>query len=172
MKPTSISFAIFQQLVPEITAETTSWNATIETCPSVPTDIQTSTTINNQNDTSNFSILKIEILLSVLNSYVGYEPPTLSSKIDAFSDSPKNALSNLQKRERGYSNTDLLQQNITCLENKLKSKDKIIQSLLETQNALTSSLSNLKAKQPKPIVNLSQQEQQHHQKYHRSSTIT
>ena len=85
--------------------------------------------------------------------------------------SPKNALSNLQKTEFGYSNTDLLQQNITCLENKLKSNDKIIQSLLETQNALTSSLSNLKAKQPKPIVNLSQQEQQH-QKYHRSSTIT
>ena len=85
--------------------------------------------------------------------------------------SPKNALSNLQKTELGYSNTDLLQQNITCLENKLKSNDKIIQSLLKTQNALTSSLSNLKAKQPKPIVNLSQQEQQH-QKYHRSSTIT
>lgn len=86
MKRTSISFAFFQQLVPEITAETTSLNTTTETYPSVPTDIQTSTTINNQNDTSNFSILKIEILLSVLNSYVGYEPPTLSSKIDAFTE--------------------------------------------------------------------------------------
>ena len=37
--------------------------------------------------------------------------------------------------------------------------NKIIQSLLEAQNALTSSFSNLKAKQSKPIVNLNQKQQ-------------
>ena len=37
--------------------------------------------------------------------------------------------------------------------------NKIIQSLLEAQNALTSSFSNLTAKQSKPIVNLNQKQQ-------------
>ena len=44
--------------------------------------------------------------------------------------------------------------------------NKIIQSLLEAQNALTSSFSNLKAKQSKPIVNLNQKQQRQHQQYH------
>ena len=79
----------------------------------------------------------------------------LTSKIDAFSDSLKHALANLQKRE---SNTDLLQQSIVFLENVLKSKHAIIQLLLETQNSLTNSLSTLKAKQPQPMINLSQQQ--------------
>ena len=104
-------------------------------------------------------MLKIEAQLSVLKCYVDCELSTLTSKIDVFSDSLKNALANLQKRESNYTNTDLLQQNITSLENELKSKDRITESLLKTQNALTNSLSNLKAKQPKPMVNLSQQQQ-------------
>ena len=62
--------------------------------------------------------------------------------------------------------TDLLQQSIASLENELKSKDRIIQSLLETQNTLTNSLSTLKAKQPEPIINLSKLQQRQHQKYH------
>ena len=111
-------------------------------------------------------MLKIKAHLSVLKSYVDCELSTLTSKIESFSDSLKNTLGNLQKRESNYANTDLIQQNITSLENKLKSKDRIIQSLLETQNALTNSLSNLKAKQPESIVNLSQQQQRQHQKYY------
>ena len=55
---------------------------------------------------------------------------------------------------------------IASLENELKSKDRIIESLLGSQNALTNSLSTLKAKQPEPIINLSQQQQRQHQKYH------
>ena len=47
----------------------------------------------------------------------------------------------------------------------LKSKDRIIQSLLQTQNMLTNSLSILKAKQPEPIINLSEQQQRQHEKY-------
>ena len=102
-------------------------------------------------------MLKIEAQLSALKSYVDCELSTLTSKIDAFSDSLKHALANLQKRESICANTDLLQQSIASLENELKSKDRIIQSLLETQNTLTNSLSTLKAKQPEPIINLSQQ---------------
>ena len=82
------------------------------------------------------------------------------------SDSSKNAITNLQKRESNYTNTDLLHQNITSLKNELKSKDKIIQSLPQTQNAFSSLLSNLKTKQPEPIVNLNQLQQRQHQKYH------
>ena len=111
-------------------------------------------------------MLKTEPQLSALKIYIDCELSTLTSKIDAFSDSLKHALANLQKRESICANTDLLQQSIASLENELKSKDRIIQSLLETQNTLTNSLSTLKAKQPEPIINLSQQQQRQHQKYH------
>ena len=111
-------------------------------------------------------MLKIEAQLSALKSYVDFERSTLTSKIDEFSDSLKHVLANLQKRESNCTNTDLLQQSIASLEHKLRSKDKIIQLLLETQNALTNSLSTLKVKQPEPIIDLSQQQQRQYQKYH------
>ena len=158
-----------QQLAPEITTDTTSLNTITEISSTVPTDIQTPITANNLNDTSNFtqkSMLKIEAQLSALKSYGDCELSTLASKIDAFSDSLKQALANLQKRESNYATTNLLQQSIASLENELKSKDRIIQSLLETQNTLTNSLSTLNAKQPEPTINLTQQQQRRHQKYH------
>ena len=111
-------------------------------------------------------MLKIEAQLSALKSYVDCELSMLTSKINAFSDSLKHAIANLQKRQSNFANTDLLQQSIASLENELKSKDRIIQSLLENQNMLTDSLSTLKAKQPEPIIYLSQQQQRQHQKYH------
>ena len=157
-----------QQLAPENSTDTTSLNTITETFLSVPTDIQTPITARNLNDTSKFtqkSMLKIEAQLSALKSYVDCELSMLTSKINAFSDSLKHALANLQNRERNRANTDLLQPCITSLENELRSKDKIIQSLLETQNTLTNSLSTLKAKQPEPIIDLSQQQQWQHQKY-------
>ena len=156
-----------QQLAPEITTDTSSSNTITEISLTAPTDFQTPITAKNLND--NFtqkSMLKIEAQLSALKSYVDCELSTLTSKIDAFSDSLKHALANLQKRESNYANTDILQQSITSLENELKSKDRIIQSLLETQNTLADSLSTLKAKQPEPIINLSQQQQRQHRKYH------
>ena len=68
----------------------------------VPTDIQTPITANDLNDTSNFtqkSMLKTEAQLSALKSYLDCEHSTLFSKIDAFLDSLKHALANLQKRK-------------------------------------------------------------------------
>ena len=111
-------------------------------------------------------MLKTEPQLSALTIYIDCELSTLTSKIDAFSDSLKHALANLQKRESICANTDLLQQSIASVENELKSNDRIIQSLLETENALTNSLSTLKAKQPVPIIDLNQQQQRQNQKYH------
>ena len=84
-------------------------------------------------------MVKIEVQLSILKSYVDWQLSRLTSKI---SDSLKKALANLQKRENNYANTYLLQQNITFLENELKSKNRIIQSLLEAQNVLPNSLSS------------------------------
>ena len=109
-----------KQIPPENTTDTALLNTTTETSPTVPTDIQTPITTSNLDDTSNLTkktILKIEAQLSVLKSYVDCELSTLTSKIDAFSDSLKNTLENLQKRNSSYSNTNLLQQNITFLEN-------------------------------------------------------
>ena len=109
---------------------------------------------NNLNVTSNFtqmSTQKMQAQLSV------HEFSMFTSKIEAFFNSLINTLSNLWKRASNYANTDLLQHNITSLENKLKSKDGIIQLLLETQ-VLTNS-SNLKAKQPKQLEKLSQLKQ-------------
>ena len=77
----------------------------------MPTDIQIPITANNLNDTTKFtkkSMLKIEAQLSALKSYVDCEVSTLTSKIDAFSDSIKHALADLQKRESKHANTDLL----------------------------------------------------------------
>ena len=87
-------------------------NTITEISLSVPTDIQTPITASNLNDTSKFtqkSMLKIEAQLSALKSYVDCELSTLTSKIDAFSDSLKHALANLQNRESNRANTDLLQ---------------------------------------------------------------
>ena len=146
-----------QQLAPEISTDTTSLNTITEISSSVPTDIQTPITANDLNDTSKFtqnSMLNIEAQLSAQKSYVECEISTLTLKINAFSDSLKHALANLQKRESNYANTDLLQQSIASLENELRSKDKVIQSLLEIQNTLTNLLSTLKAKPPEPIIDL------------------
>ena len=84
------TICFFQQLAPETTAETASLNTTTGTSPTVPTDIQTHIATNNQNDASNFSILKIELQLSLLKSYA-----TLTSKIDAFPGSLKSAIANI-----------------------------------------------------------------------------
>ena len=75
-------------------------------------------------------MVKIEVQLSVLKCDVDLQ----LSRLTKISHSLKKALANLQKRENNYANTDPLQQNITFLENELKSKNIIIQSLLEAQN--------------------------------------
>ena len=164
-----------QQLAPKTITDTSSLNTITEISLTVPTDIQTPITANNLNDTSNFtqkSMLKIEAQLSALKSYVDCELSMLTSKIDALSDSLKHALTSLQKRESNHANTDILQQSIASLENELKSKDRIIQSLLETRNTLTNSLSTPKAKQPEPIINLSQQQQRQHQQHQQQQSQT
>ena len=63
---------------------------------------------------------KIEAQLPALKSYVDRVLSKLTSKIDAFLDSLKHALANLQKRENNYANTDLLQHCIPGKRTKIK----------------------------------------------------
>ena len=86
-----------QQLAPEITTDTSSSNTITEISLTAPTDFQTPITAKNLND--NFtqkSMLKIEAQLSALKSYIDCELSTFTSKTDAFSDSLKHTLANLQ----------------------------------------------------------------------------
>ena len=69
------------------------------------------------------TILKTEAQLSVLQSYVDCELSALTSKIDMFSDSIKNVLSDLQNKEHEKSQIEVLKKNITFLQNEIKSKD-------------------------------------------------
>ena len=60
----------------------------------------------------------------------------MTSKIDIFSNSIKNALSDLQYKELENSQIEGLKKNIALLQNEINSKDTIIESLLETQKTL------------------------------------
>ena len=72
----------------------------------------------------------------VLTSYIECELSALTSKIEVFSDSIKNVLSDLQNKK--HKNGQVLKKNITFLQNKIKPKDTTIESLLETQKPLQS----------------------------------
>ena len=82
----------------------------------------------------------------VLTSYIECELSALTSKIEVFSGSIKNVLSDLQNKK--HKNGQVLKKNITFLQNKIKPKDTTIESLLETQEAPTKSLSD---QIPKPF---------------------
>ena len=84
--------------------------------------------------------------LSVLKSNVDRELSALASKIDLVSDSIKNVLSDLQNKEHEKSQIEVLKKNVIFLQNKRKSKDTIIESLLETQKIFTKSLFDQKPK--------------------------
>ena len=103
-------------------------NTTTKISLTVQARIQIPIATNNLNDTFNFTqktILKIEAQLPLLKNYIDCKFSTFISKIDVFLDSFKSAQANLQKIECNYSNTELLQQNIIFLENKINSKDKL-----------------------------------------------
>ena len=136
---------------------------------SISSNIHTLLVASVTND--NFSltqknILKIEAQLWALKSYVDCELSALASKIDFFSDSVKNTLSDLQDKEQEDSQIEVLKKNITLLQNEIKSKDTIIESLLETQKTLTKHLSNQIPKSFPSIENHSQQQLRQHQDYY------
>ena len=82
----------------------------------------------------------------------------MTSKIDVFSDSIKNVLSDLQNKEHENSQLKVLKKNVKLLKNEIKSKDTIIESLLETQKTLTKYLPEKIPKLFQSIENYNQQQ--------------
>ena len=135
----------------------------------MPSNIHTPLVSSVTNDNSSLTqknTLKIEAQLSALKSCPDCELSALTSKIHAFSDSIKNILSDLQNKERENSQIGVLKKNITLLQNEIKSKDTIIESLLETQKTLMKHLSNQISKIFQSTENRSQQQLWQHQDHY------
>ena len=127
-----------QKSSPECTIDISPSNRINETF--LPSNIHTPVLASVPNDNSSLTpknILKMEAQLSVLKSYIDCKLAPLTSKIVVFSDSVKNVLSDLQNKEHENSQIEVLKKNVTLLQNEIKSKDTIIESLFETQKTLT-----------------------------------
>ena len=125
----------------------------------MPSHTHTPLVASITNDNSRLTqknILKIETQLPVLK-IVDCKLPALTSKIQVFSDSIKNVLSNLQNKKHENSQIEVLTKNITFLMN-------------ETQKTLTMYLFSHFAKLFQSIENHGQQQLRQHQdryQYHR-----
>ena len=158
---------ISQKSSPEFIIDISLSNGINET--SIPSNIYTPLVTSVTNDNSLLTqqnILKIEAQLLALKNYVDCELSALTFKIDGFSDSIKNVLSDLQNEEHENSQIEVLKKNITLLQNEKKSKDTIIESLLETQKTLTKYLSDQIPKTFQSTEIHSQQQQRQHQHHH------
>ena len=81
---------------------------------SIPSDTHTPLVANVSNENSRLTqknILKIEAQVSVLKSYVDCEISALTSKIDFFPDSIRNALLDLQNKEHENRQIEILRKN-------------------------------------------------------------
>ena len=157
---------ISQKSSPEFTIDVSRPNRINETSIlDIHTPLVASVTNENSTLTQKNS-LKIEAQLSVLRSYVNYKLSALTSKIDVFSDSIKKVLSDLQNKEHKNSQIEVPKKNITLLQNEIKSKDTINESLLETQKTLTKYLSDQIPKPFQSIENHCQQQLRLHQDHY------
>ena len=101
---------------------------------------------------------KLEAQFSALKSYVICEISTLVNKIEQISES----LNNLKQNDNR--NTDMLEYNISFLQQELRSKDELIKSIMDTQTMVLETIS--KQNQIKgPDENLSNVLQHHHKNY-------
>ena len=83
---------------------------------------------------SDMSTVKIEALITALNSYVSCEISVINAKLTSFSEHINKTISNLNYREDKH--LESLQDNISFLQKKLLMKNEIIKSLTETQTAV------------------------------------
>ena len=94
------------------------------------------------------------------------ELSVLTSKIDIFYDSIKNILSVLQNKEHENSQIEVPKKNITLLQNEIKSKGTIIESLLETQRTLIKYLFDQIPKPFQSTENHCQRQLRQHQRHY------
>ena len=92
------------------------------------------------NPTPRNNVWKYEAKISALKSYVQCELSTLRNEIDRFMKTFNKAISNFETKPQ-----EIVQDNIEFLQNELRSKEKYIQTLIETQTAV---LENLPLSQP------------------------
>ena len=79
-------------------------------------------------------ISKLEAQLSAVKSYVNCEVSILTNKIESISNDFEQRINNLLGKEK--SKLEILQQNMTLLQNELLSKNEIIKSLIEIQSSI------------------------------------
>ena len=79
-------------------------------------------------------ICKLEARLSSIKSYVNCEVSILTNKIESFSNDFEKRINTLQGKEK--SKIEILQQNMTFLQNELLSKNEMIKSLMEIQSSV------------------------------------
>ena len=89
---------------------------------------------NCENNDLSKHMCKLEAQLSVIKSYVNCEVSILTNKTEFISNDFEKRINTLQRKEK--SKTEILQQNMTFLQNELLSKNEIIKSLMEIQSSV------------------------------------
>ena len=89
---------------------------------------------NCENNDLRKDISKLEAQLPPIKSYVNCEIPILTNKIESISNDFEKKINTLMGKEK--SKLEILQQNMTLLQNELLSKNEIIKSLIEIQSSI------------------------------------
>ena len=89
---------------------------------------------NCENNDLRKHISKLEAQLSAIKSYVNCEVSILTNKIESISNDFEKRINTLLGKEK--SKLEILQQNMTLLQNELLSKNEIIKSLIEIQSSI------------------------------------
>ena len=89
---------------------------------------------NCENNDLRKHICKLEAQLSAIKSYVNCEVSILTNKMESISNDYEKRINTLQGKEK--SKIEILQQNMTFLQNELLSKNEIIKSLMEIQSSV------------------------------------
>ena len=89
---------------------------------------------NCENNDLRKHICQLEAQLSAIKSYVNCEVSILTNKIESISNDFEKRINTLQGKEK--SKIEILQQNMTFLQNGLLSKNEIIKSLMEIQSSV------------------------------------
>ena len=120
---------------------------------------------NCENNDLRKHISKLEDQLSAIKSYVNCEVSILTNKIESISNDFEKRINTLLGKEK--SKLEILQQNMTLLQNELLSKNEIIKSLIEIQSSIlytmpknTSTFANYSPTQRQSLHHLQPQSEQ------------
>ena len=116
-------------MIPPLKTDTPQFSEN-STIPSIPTDCNTSQLANILDKLStNQDMEKIEAQLIAMKSYIKCEISNIGQKIKSLCE----CFNGVKETEKS---NEVLQKNVTFLQNELIKKDEIIKSLLETQTSI------------------------------------